>query len=178
MGNGVIQLAKARLLSAAMGLQAGGDIRIADDLERSALSLPVSLAFASGGTLPPLRTVGTVVGTLEKPSFRPDLLGLTAVGATLNLPGVGNLGTKAADALKAAGGNLNQATGNALNKAGAAVDAALGADPKSPGGAFGGLIKGVLQPGANPAQPAAKPDTNAPAKPGILDLLPGGKGKK
>jgi len=179
MGNGVIQIANARFLSAAMGLQAGGDIRIADNLDQSVLNLPISLAFASSGSpLPSLRTVGTVVGSLEKPSFKPDLLGLTAVGASLNLPGVGNLGTKATDALKAAGSNLNQATGNALNKAGAAVEAVVGKDPNAPGGALGGLIRGVLQPGANPANPAAKPDTNAPPKPGILDLLPGGKGKK
>jgi hypothetical protein len=179
MGNGVIQIANARFMSATMGLQAGGDIRIADDLDQSALSLPISLAFASSGSpLPSPRIVGTVVGSLEKPSFKPDLLGLTAVGASLNLPGVGNLGTKATDALKAAGSNLNQATGNALNKAGAAVEAVVGKEPNSPGNALGGLIKGVLQPGANPANPAAKPDTNAPPKPGILDLLPGGKGKK
>lgn len=178
MGNGVIQIAHARFLSAAMGLQAAGDIRIADILDQSTLNLPISLAFASGGSLPSLRTVGTVVGSIEKPSFKPDVLGLTAVAGSLTLPGVGNLGTKATDALKAASGNLNQATGNALNKAGAAVEAVVGRDPKSPGNALGGFIKGVLPPGANPANPAAKPDTNAPPKPGILDLLPGGKGKK
>ncbi|MFM8422083.1 MAG: hypothetical protein ACKOEQ_18385 [Verrucomicrobiota bacterium] len=178
MGDGVIQIANARFMSAAMGLQAGGDVRIADILDQSTLNLPISLAFASGGSLPSLRTVGTVVGTIEKPSFKPDVLGLTAVAGSLTLPGVGNLGTKATDALKAAGGNLNQATGNALNKAGAAVEAVVGKDPKSPGNALGGLIKGVLPPGANPTNPAAKPDTNAPPKPGILDLLPGGKGQK
>lgn len=178
MGDGVIQIANARFMSAAMGLQAGGDVRIADILDQSTLNLPISLAFASGGSLPSLRTVGTVVGSIEKPSFKPDVLGLTAVAGSLTLPGVGNLGTKASDALKAASGNLNQATGNALNKAGAAVEAVVGKDPKSPGNALGGFIKGVLPPGANPANPAAKPDTNAPPKPGILDLLPGGKGKK
>lgn len=178
MGDGSIKVSNARFLSAAMGVQVGGDIRIADNLDQSALDLPISLAFASGGSLPALHTVGTVGGSLGKPSFKPNILGLTAVGASLTLPGVGNLGTKATDALKAVGGNLNQATGNALNKAGAAVEAVVGKDPKSPANALGGLIKGVLPPVANPANPGAKPDTNAPPKPGILDLLPGGKGKK
>ncbi len=175
MGQGVIKVSNARFLSAAMGVQVAGDIRIADDLNQSVLDLPISLAFASGNQLPALRTVGRAAGTLQKPSFKPDVLGLGAVVGSVTLPGIGNVGTKATDALKAAGSNLNQATGGVLNKAASAVEAVANQDPKAPGNPLGGLIKGVLQPGA---QPGAKPDTNPPAKPGLLDLLPGGKGKK
>lgn len=168
MGQGVIRLTQARALSAVMGVQVGGEIRIADELDQSALDLPVSLAFGSKGALPALRTIGKATGTLAKTSFKPDVLGMGAVLGSMTLPGVGNVGARAGEALKAAGADVGQA----LGKAGAAVEAVVGKDGKGGASPFGGLIQGVLGGGPKPAA------TNAPAKPGTPAGAPGTKGKQ
>jgi hypothetical protein len=171
IGNGVVNVMNTHVLSPAFSVTLGGDVRLAPVLDDSPVNLPVALAFASNGKLPEPRTIGRVTGTLGKTGFTADPLGMAAIVGSA-IPVVGQLGGKGVEAIKSAGAELDKRAGAAIGKAGAALGNLVGGDTNKPGSGLGGILKAVVQPSTNNAS------TNGPARPGLLDALPFGKGKK
>jgi hypothetical protein len=171
IGKGVVNVVDTRVSSPAFMVTLGGDVRFAPVLDDSPVNLPVALAFASDGKIPAPRTVGRVSGTVGKTGFTADPLGMAAIVGS-SIPVVGQLGGKGVEAIKSAGAELDKRAGAAIGKAGAALGNLVGGDTNKPGSALGGILKGVVQPSTNNAS------TNGSARPGLLDALPFGKGKK
>lgn len=171
IAQGVVNVTNTHVLSPAFTLTLGGDVRFAPVLDDSPVSLPVALAFASNGKIPAPRTIGRVSGTIGKTGFSSDPIGMAAIVGS-SIPVVGQLGNKGVDAIKSAGAELDKRAGGAIGKAGAALGNLVGGDTNKPGSGLGGILKGVVQPATN------NPSTNGTARPGLLDALPFGKGKK
>jgi AsmA-like C-terminal region len=139
-GQGVVNLSSARVASDAFQAAVRGEVRIADILTNSAITLPVTVSLPRNGVFEELPTFLTFKGTVGAP--RPDVDALALARTLTRLPG-------AAGALSVQG----------AEKLGSALDRALGGKSGTNAGAGTSLIQGLL--GGRPAATNAAGATNA-----------------
>jgi uncharacterized protein involved in outer membrane biogenesis len=174
IANGTVAVSNSRVGNSAFLSEVAGSIRLNDILTNSPVDLPVTLAFASGNQLPPQRKIGRVAGTMGNTKFEKDLIGLAGVLGSLEVPGIGNLGTLGADAISNLGSKLGSGAGQVGNAVGNVVGNLLGTagttpSTNAPANPIGGILRGLTGTSTN------TPSTNAPANPigGILRGLTG-----